>query len=298
MGYRARLTGLLIAALTAVGCSDSATVEAEPEAARAPAVATDTRPGPKLYVFDCGHIYLDDVAMFGLADTDTSVRELFVPCYLVDHPDGQLLWDAGLPLSMVGRGRFAPPDTAAEIRYDRSVLDQLAELGFSPPDIEFIALSHSHFDHVGAAAAFTGSTLLIQAPEFQAAFIDHAQYPIFDFELYGALSESPRVELNGDHDVFGDGSVIIISTPGHTPGHQSLFVALSNYGPVVLSGDLYHFRASRRLRTTPTFNTDAEETRRSMDKVEALLAERDATLWIEHDNALAQTLNLAPAYYD
>jgi len=103
--------------------------------------------------------------------------------------------------------------------------------------------------------------------------------------------------LDGDHDVFGDGSVKILSAPGHTPGHQVLALELRELGPLVLSGDLYHFRKSRELRATPTFNTDRERTLRSMDKIEAYIAERGATLWIEHDAALADSIDLAPAYY-
>jgi glyoxylase-like metal-dependent hydrolase (beta-lactamase superfamily II) len=104
--------------------------------------------------------------------------------------------------------------------------------------------------------------------------------------------------LDGDHDVFGDGSVRIIYTPGHTPGHQALLVNLSNTGPVILSGDLFHFRANRRLRRAPTFNYDPVMTLESMDRIEALIKETDAALWIEHDKALADTLRKAPEFYD
>jgi glyoxylase-like metal-dependent hydrolase (beta-lactamase superfamily II) len=154
-----------------------------------------------------------------------------------------------------------------------------------------------HWDHVGAANLFTDSTLLIQDAEYQAAFVDQNNQ-LFDPSLYLDLADSERRILNGDYDVFGDGSVMIISAPGHTPGHQVLLVELENTGPVLLSGDLYHFRKSRELRRVPLFNTDAEETLRSMDKIEALLKAEQATLWIEHDQALADTLKKAPEYYD
>ena len=116
--------------------------------------------------------------------------------------------------------------------------------------------------------------------------------------MYSEIQSSDRITLNGDHDVFGDGSVKIISAPGHTPGHSALYLELENFGPLILSGDLYHFEASRELRATPVFNTDAEESRRSMDKVEALIEETGATFWIEHNKALADTLNMAPAFYN
>jgi glyoxylase-like metal-dependent hydrolase (beta-lactamase superfamily II) len=117
-------------------------------------------------------------------------------------------------------------------------------------------------------------------------------------ELRAAIERQPRKIIEGDHDVFGDGSVRIVYAPGHTPGHQALLVMLQHTGAVLLSGDLYHFRESRALRRTPSFNFDPAETLRSMDKVEAVLKQAGATLWIEHDKALADTLRKAPTFYD
>lgn len=251
--------------------------------------------GVRLYVFDCGVIGVNDVSPFSLSNDETPVRDLIVPCYLIEHPSGRMVWDAGLPLDMAGKGRI--DEEAGYHEYDRSFLAQLADMGLTPDDIDLVAFSHMHYDHVGAANAFTGSRLLIQGTEYEAAFGENAN-PFFVPELYEGIADNERLLLSGDHDVFGDGTVVIVSTPGHTPGHQALLLRLQNTGNLVLSGDLYHFRASRALRRAPTFNTDAEQTLRSMDKVEALLAAEHATLWIEHDQALADTLKLAPAYYD
>lgn len=257
-----------------------------------PATAANVR----LTVFDCGTIHVYDVRTFSLTNEETTVRELFVPCYLIEHPDGRLLWDAGLPLRMVGQGLIeSPPDMA--MAYETSLIDQLAELSLSPDDIDFAAYSHMHFDHVGAANAFSSAKLLIQDTEYQAAFVEKDN-PYFQPDLYEELVDSEKEILSGDYDVFGDGSVVIISAPGHTPGHQVLLLKLDNFGPLILSGDLYHFRKSRELRRAPQFNVDAEQTFRSMDKVEALIKAEGATFWIEHDKALADTLDLAPAYYD
>ena len=259
-------------------------------------VFSATAANVRLTIFDCGLIYVYDVRTFSLTNEETTVRELFVPCYLIEHPDGRLLWDAGLPPSMVGQGRIeSPPDMA--MSYENSLIDQLAELSLTPADIDFAAYSHMHFDHVGAANAFSSATLLIQDTEYQAAFVDKDN-PYFQPDLYEGLVDSEKEILSGDHDVFGDGSVVIISAPGHTPGHQVLSLKLDNFGPLILSGDLYHFRKSRELRRAPQFNVDAEQTFRSMDKVEALIKAEGATFWIEHDKALADTLDLAPAYYD
>jgi glyoxylase-like metal-dependent hydrolase (beta-lactamase superfamily II) len=249
----------------------------------------------KLYVFDCGLIGSDDISPFSLTADETPVRELFVPCYLVEHPKGRMVWDTGLPLTMAGKGRLTEGSEYHE--YATSFIDQLAAMGLTPADIDLIAFSHMHYDHVGAANAFTRSKLLIQDAEYEAAFGEDVA-PYFVPALYEGLAGNERLLLSGDHDVFGDGSVVIISAPGHTPGHQALLLRLAHTGNLVLSGDLYHFRASRRLRRAPVFNWDAEATFRSMDKVEALLVKEHATLWIEHDKALAETLELAPNYYD
>jgi glyoxylase-like metal-dependent hydrolase (beta-lactamase superfamily II) len=121
---------------------------------------------------------------------------------------------------------------------------------------------------------------------------------VFDESLHNALADAPKTLLDGDHDVFGDGTVLILSLPVHTPGHQALAFSLEDTGTVVLSGDQYHFRASRSLRSVPAFNDSREATLASMAKLEAYLTATDATLWIEHDQALAKRLTLAPAYYE
>lgn len=252
----------------------------------------------KLYVFDCGRFKMEDVSMFGLSNTDTDVRELFVPCYLIEHPTkGRLLWDAGLSPAIIGKG-VQPAGEGATQEYRQGLIEQLADIDLGPDDIDYVAFSHMHFDHVGSANLFSESNLLIQESEYEAAFKDYASNPIFDYELYKDLSSSTKTLLSGDHDVFGDGKVKIISAPGHTPGHQVLYVYLNNYGSVLLSGDLYHFEASRKLRSVPLFNTNKEQTLASMDKVEKFLKSTSATLWIEHNLEQATRLNLAPSFYD
>lgn len=262
-------------------------------AANAAAAATDNL---RLYVFDCGSLRLDDVTLFGLTNAETPVRELFVPCYLIEHPQGRLLWDAGLPVALAGQGDVEM-EPGATMRYEHSIIDQLAAMGIQPDDIDLIAFSHLHFDHVGAANLFTAAKLLIQDTEFQAGFVDR-NTELFQPELYLGLTGNERLLLDGDHDVFGDGSVRLISAPGHTPGHQTLLLQLADTGAVMLSGDLYHFRESRELRRAPVFNFNAEQTFAAMDRVEALLIETDAALWIEHEKALADTLRKAPAFYE
>ena len=254
----------------------------------------------RLYVFDCGTIVFDDIAHFELSNDDTDVRKLFVPCYLVEHradrqPVQRLLFDAGLAPGLAGQGPVES-EPGMTLEYQRPLADQLADLELTPADIDYVAFSHLHFDHVGSANLFSESVQLIQAAEYQAGYVD--RLPVYQPELYLGLADTPRKVLDGDFDVFGDDSVRLVSAPGHTPGHQALLVRLRDTGPVVLSGDLYHFRATRRLRRVPVFNTDREQTLASMAKVEVLLEAEGATLWIEHDQALADTLDKAPRYYE
>jgi N-acyl homoserine lactone hydrolase len=258
-----------------------------------PAVAE----APRLYLFDCGTIKHTTITQYGLKDSDTDVRELFVPCYLIEHGDKKMLWDGGLPLANAGQPESAWDDIH-RIEYKVSLIDQLATIDLEPADIDYVAFSHFHLDHNGAANAFADSHLLIQQAEYEAAFAETDVNPIFIPELYNKLKGAEKTILNGDHDVFGDGHVKIISAPGHTPGHQVLFVDLENTGPIVLSGDLYHFEASRKLRAVPTFNTDPDTSRLSFDKVEKFLVDNKATLWIEHSKALADSLKKAPEWHD
>jgi glyoxylase-like metal-dependent hydrolase (beta-lactamase superfamily II) len=290
------LTWILVACTPPAETSNVETSSAETSGMETSGMETSSEDNVRLYVFDCGLIGAADISMFNLSNDETPVRELFVPCYLIEHPQGRLIWDAGLPLAMAGQGRIEQ-EGGVYMNYERSLIDQLADMGLEPADIELAAFSHMHYDHVGAANAFTKSTLLIQGTEHAAAFKDGAN-PYFQPDLYMNLKDSDMKILDGDHDVFGDGSVMIVSAPGHTPGHQVMLLRLANTGPLLLSGDLYHFQMSRTLRRAPTFNTDAEETLRSMDKVEALIEAEGATLWIEHEMALAENLKMAPAYYD
>ncbi len=251
--------------------------------------------GPRLYVFDCGLIRLDSLAMFNLEESESPVREMFVPCYLVEHPEGRLLFDGGLPPAIAEADGPVAID-GGTLAYDRWIVDQLEAMGIGLAEVDYATFSHLHFDHAGAANAFAGSKVIMQRREWEAAFAAGGEF--VDPALIADLKGADITFIDGDHDVFGDGSVQLIFTPGHTPGHQLLMVDLENTGRLLISGDLYHTRANRRLRRAPVFNTDVEETHTSMDRVERLLEETGATLWIEHDKALADSLRKAPTYYD
>lgn len=251
----------------------------------------------KLYVFNCGHLQFDSIAAFGVQDTATDVRELIVPCYMIEHEKGRLLWNAGMPPGLADADGWQEQN-GTRTRLDRTLPEQLADMGLGMDDFDYASFSHMHFDHVGATSDLTGATVIMQKAEHDAAFADSVTVPGFDPAGYAGLEDKEFLIIEGDHDVFGDGTVRIISTPGHTPGHQSLFVDLPVTGPVVLSGDLYHFRLSREKRLVPTFNVDRDATLASMDRLEGLVEETGAELWIEHELARFETLEKAPEFYE
>jgi len=250
----------------------------------------------KLYVFDCGMIRLGSLQGFSIEDDETEVRDLSVPCYIIEHENGRLLWDGGLASIKAdvdgwqGEGMMT--------RLDKTFSEQLPVIGLDMSSFDYAAYSHMHWDHVGVANEVMGATLIIQERELEATFGDEVTVPGIDQTLFDSLKTAERIVIDGDYDVFGDGRVRIISAPGHTPGHQVLFIELAGTGPIVLSGDLYHFAISRQDRRVPSFNVDRDLTLASMDRVESLVQETGATMWIEHELALFETLNKAPAFYD
>jgi N-acyl homoserine lactone hydrolase len=251
----------------------------------------------KLYEFDCGRLRFESVEAFGVGDDETPVRELIVPCYVVEHERGRLLWDGGLPSELASEAGWRQ-DGNTGMRLDRTLAAQLADMSLGMDAFDYVAFSHMHFDHVGVANEVSGATLIIQEEEYDAAFADEITVFSYDPGLYGGLADLETIIARGEHDVFGDGSVRILPAPGHTPGHQVLFIALENTGPVVLSGDLYHFRLSREDRRVPGFNVDRDMTLASMADIEAFLRDTGAQLWIEHDLARFEASRHAPSFYD
>ncbi len=265
----------------------------------APARADDAQGVQRLYVLNCGENDTKDVSAWSPGVDVGQPRAFSDSCYLIRHAKGWLLWETGVSDSIaampdglvVGNGMLT-------LHVRKTLRSQLQELGVAPDDIRFLGFSHFHGDHVGNANLFTAATLYIQQAEYDAAFGPDAAKSGFNPAFYNKLRDSKMVKLDGDYDLFGDGSVTIYSTPGHTPGHQSLLVRLPKTGPVLLSGDAAHFRENWENRRVPARNFSKEQSLASMDKLAAILEREHATLWINHDKPQTDTLRHAPEYFE
>jgi N-acyl homoserine lactone hydrolase len=254
---------------------------------------------PRLYIIDCGTISPMDPALFSLKKEEVKGDVSFVsPCYLVVHPKGTLIWDVGQVPDAKIREDGTEAVEGGILKARRRLSTQLAALGYQPKDIGFVAMSHYHADHTANANAFAASTWIVQQAEYDVMFSD-AQVGIRTPESYQALKGAKRITLkNADHDVFGDGTVIIKTAPGHTPGHQMLFLRLKSFGPLLLAGDLYHLPEEKSLDRVPTFDFDAAMTRATRKAVDRFVAETKATMWIQHDPVTYAPLKKAPAFYE
>lgn len=243
-------------------------------------------PAIQLYAMDCGHADFSDIGVF--ADDGSlngQQRSLIVPCYLIRHPSGDLIWDSGLPEAIADMPNgFSPQGFPAHFTVPVKLSAQLAELGLSPADIEYVSFSHMHADHTGNGNLFAASTWIVDADERTRMFDAEHRADPNDFNNYNQLenAETRLIEGDDNYDVFGDGSVVIVQAPGHTPGHTALLLRLANAGPVLLTGDLWHLTESRERRLVPSFNTDRAQTLASMDKIERLAAETHARVIREH----------------
>ena len=251
----------------------------------------------KLFVFDCGRLQFDSVEAMGVQDDETSVREMAVPCYLIEHGKGRLLFEGGLASRVAEQDGWQQMAPGWRMRLDRTLANQLADMQLTLSDLDYAAFSHFHLDHVGVAGELDGVTWLARRQQYEVAFAADVDVPGFDPDLYGSLASGEKVLFDGRYDVFGDGRVVLLPAPGHTPGHQVLFVDLPETGPVVLSGDLHVLRIARERQQVLAFDMKPEASRHSMQKIEQWLEETGAELWIGHEAALFDRQRKAPEFY-
>jgi glyoxylase-like metal-dependent hydrolase (beta-lactamase superfamily II) len=252
---------------------------------------------PRIYVFEAGSIKGLDPQLFNFKREELKEVDFVNVAYLVVHPKGTLMFDTGgIPDSAFKPG--GEPVTEGIMSATKALKPQLAATGYKPSDINYLALSHYHSDHTANANDFAGATWIVQKAERDFMFADKPQGIIQPAQYTALKNAKTRILNNEDLDVFGDGTVVIMSTPGHTQGHQVLFVKLPKRGPVVLAGDLYHYPEERTTGRIPTFEFNAEQSTASRKKIETFIKQNKAELWIEHDIATHATLPKAPAFVE
>ena len=266
-----------------------------------------TRPpqSVRLYVLDGGTLG-SEPERYRLSQQDVAVTQLSVTAFLIVHPKGTLVWDTGA----IADDSWTPTGRPVERRLvlsnyqerrvtlRQTLKAQLAAAGYAPSDITYLALSHYHWDHTANANLFVRSTWLARQVE-RDAMLPERTPDVPQPSTFADLRNSKTILISTEeHDVFGDGIVVLKLAKGHTPGHQVLYVKLAKTGGVVLSGDLYDYPEERALNRLPTAEFDVEQTRAARDAVEGFLKKTGATLWIQHDFVGMAQRKKAPAYYD
>jgi len=274
-------------------------------AAQAPAPKAAPPRALRLYVLDCGllNISREGVERYHVTTAEVGETRMPVPCFLVAHPKGTLMWDLGVipdddvEKAAAGGARYDVNSTAAAV-VTRTLRGQLAAIGYRPADITYVAISHAHKDHTANLNQFAGATWL--TPRAEREFMWKPNNERVEPRFFSALEKSKWIPLERDeHDVFGDGTAVIKAAPGHTPGHQVLVLNLKSPGKVMIAGDLYHYPAERGFRRAPPDNEfNVAQSAASREKIEEYLSTTKTTIWIEHEWAAIAKLKKSPEYYE
>jgi N-acyl homoserine lactone hydrolase len=257
----------------------------------------------RLYRLDCGNSLANDESVWTPGENVGRDIEFSSTCWLIEHDGEWLLWDTGVPESSLNdpQGWSTLPKLII-YHLDKSLTDQLAQIGLKRGDIRRVAISHTHGDHIGNMGLFPNATVVMQRAEYN--WIHSPDGPNDNVNQLMALARTllgtpKKLQLiDGDTDLFGDGSVTLLATPGHTPGHQSLLVHLKNSGFILLTGDVAHLQENFEKDIVPSLNTDKAASIASMERIKQLVATYKATLFINHDKRQADSLKLLPAFYD
>ena len=263
-----------------------------------PTMAADEIKSVRLYALECGRVDFKNMGLFSdTGEYDGKPGSLVVPCFVIRHPKGTLVWDTGLgdKLAENKSGVDIPGDFHMSMPV--TLAEQLKALGIATTDVTAVALSHFHFDHTGNANMFQSSTWIINKAELPWALAEPTPFGV-DPTTFSAYKSVKTQIIDNDYDVFGDGSVVILKAPGHTPGHQVLELKLKKAGTVILSGDLYHTRDNRKYRRVPAFNYERADTLASIDRIEKIVANTKARLVVQHDPVDFKSLPAFPAYIE
>ena len=239
----------------------------------------NSKPKVKLHQLVGGSIFVKKLEVFSQDTLYTGQQKQFTDAYyVISHPKGNLMWDAGLPEQLVTPEPFDEPSGVFRIQRPDSLVNQLKTIDLKIEDFKYFAMSHSHFDHTGHANYMKDAKWLVQENEYNFNLSDTLK------TKNAALTSLKNIQkINGDYDVFGDGTVVIKYMPGHTIGHQVLYVEVDGLEkPVLLTGDLYHFEENRTNKGVPSFNYNVEQTLESIDKFEAFAKEKNAEVIIQH----------------
>ena len=257
----------------------------------------------RLYRLDCGHSFANDESVWTPGENFGKSIECSSTCYLIRHGRDVIMWDTGVPEAAVNDPKgWSTLLSLIVYHVERTLTSQLAEIGLAPADVTYVILSHSHGDHIGNVKLFPDAEVILQKAEYD--WINSGPQADPKLNTLTALARDflghpKKLRLiNGDLDLYGDGSVDLISTPGHTPGSQSLMVCLAKSGYIILSGDVVHSKGNFERRTVPALNTDRAQSLASMQRIRSIMQTRRAQMFINHDKAQTDQLKLIPEFYD
>jgi len=263
-----------------------------------PAMAADEIKSVRLYALECGRVDFKNMGLFSdTGEYDGKPGSLAVSCFVIRHPKGTLVWDTGLSDKLAENKEGVDLPGGFHMSMSVALAEQLKALGIATTDVTAVAFSHFHFDHTGNANMFQSSTWIINKAELAWALAEPTPFGV-DPTTVSAYKNVKTQMIDNDYDVFGDGSVMILKAPGHTPGHQVLELKLKKAGTVILSGDLYHTRENRKYRRVPAFNYERADSLASIDRIEKIVANTKGRLIVQHDPVDFKSLPAFPGYLD